>query len=140
MKKMWKEFKEFAFRGNVLDLAVGVVIGTAFTAIVNSLVKNIIMPLIALIPGVINFSEMEAGGVPYGLFIQSVVDFFLIAFSVFIFVKLFNKVEKGFQKIKDGIDKDAKAEEAAPAGPPKPSQEELLTEIRDLLKNNLDEH
>lgn len=130
-----KEFKEFAMRGNVVDLAVGVIIGGAFGKITASLVNDVLMPpLGALLQGQ-QFSKLSlvlvapAGENPgvtinYGMFIQSVVDFIIIAFAVFLIIKLMNKLSK--------------KEEAAPAeapAPPAPTKEEiLLTEIRDLLK------
>lgn len=122
---VWKEFKAFAFKGNVLDLAVGVVIGTAFSRIVSSLVADLITPFFGIVFGGVNFSELSLGygesAIRYGSFIQAVVDFLLIAFSIFLFVKLLGKMRKA-------------SPEEAPK-PPVPSKEEvLLTEIRDLLK------
>jgi len=129
---MWKEFKEFAIKGNVMDLAVAVIIGAAFGKIVSSLVNDVIMPIIGLIIGGIDFTVLKivltpaVGDTPevailYGTFIQTVVDFFLIALSVFFVVKLASKFKK--------------KEEAAPAAPAAPPQDVvLLTEIRDLLK------
>ncbi len=123
---MLKEFKEFAMRGSVIDLAVGVVIGGAFGKIVTSLVNDLLMPVISLLTSGVNFAEMSAsiGKVEflYGNFIQSVVDFVIIAFSIFIVIRLINKSRK-------------KEEEAAPEEPSKPTEQELLAEIRDLLKN-----
>jgi len=132
MRKQLNEFKEFAMRGNVMDLAVGVVIGGAFGKIVSSLVTNIIMPLLSLITGRINLATLSAsipaafGGNPiiitYGVFLQAVLDFIAIAFSIFIVVKAMNKLKR--------------KKEDVPPPPPQPSKEELLlTEIRDLLKN-----
>ncbi|MFZ5554635.1 MAG: large-conductance mechanosensitive channel protein MscL [Bacteroidota bacterium] len=123
---MLKEFREFAMRGNVVDLAVGVVIGTAFSAIVTSLVTNIIMPMVGVLIGETDFKSLEVtvGGahVMYGMFIQAVVDFLIIAFAIFITVKLMNAIKK--------------KEETAPSKPAEPTNEEkLLTEIRDILKN-----
>ncbi|ENQ3079159.1 large conductance mechanosensitive channel protein MscL [Bacillus cereus] len=123
---MWNEFKKFALKGNVMDLAVGVVIGGAFGKIVSSLVNDIIMPLLGLLLGGINFSKLAyplgKDTLKYGAFIQTVVDFFIIAFSIFLFIKLFNKLT--FKK------EEEKKEEV-----PAPTKEEvLLTEIRDLLK------
>lgn len=92
---MWKEFKDFLMQGNVLDLAVAVVIGAAFGKIVTSLVENIIMPSIALIFGDTDFaSNWEFMGITYGVFIQSVIDFIIIAAAIFLFVKLVNKLSK----------------------------------------------
>lgn len=134
---MFKEFKEFAVRGNVIDLAVGVVIGGAFSKIVNSLVNDLIMPLMSVLTGGINFKDLkfvlkEAEGelsavtLNYGIFIQNIVDFLIIAFSIFLFIKLINKLKK-----------EKAAEPAKKAEEKKPSEEVLLLkEIRDLLKNN----
>jgi large conductance mechanosensitive channel len=124
---MWNEFKKFALRGNVLDLAVGVIIGAAFGKIVSSLVDDIIMPLVGvLIGGGIDFSSLAItvgkAEVKYGAFIQTIVDFLIIAFSIFIFVRIINR---RFKK---------KEEEVVQASPKVDKKEELLTEIRDLLK------
>lgn len=130
---MLKEFKEFAFKGNVIDLAVGVIIGGAFGKIVTSLVNDLIMPIIGVILGGINFENlklvirpasngMEEAAIKYGAFIQSVVDFLIIAVCIFLFVKLANTLTR------------KKEEEKKPE---KPSADVvLLTEIRDLLKKN----
>ncbi len=137
-----KEFKEFAMKGNVMDLAVGVIIGGAFGKIVTSLVDNILMPVIGLLTGGISFTdkfwlmndskgtgfkslvEAKAAGAPvfaYGAFIQSVFDFLIIAFCIFLLVKFMNRLTK--------------AKEEVPATPPEPTaQEKLLMEIRDELK------
>ncbi|MEK3807066.1 large conductance mechanosensitive channel protein MscL [Metabacillus sp. SLBN-84] len=120
---MLKDFKKFAIKGNVIDLAVGVIIGTAFGKIVTSLVNDIVMPLIGILIGGVNFSGLDyAFGkaiVKYGAFIQTIIDFFIIAFSVFLFVRLFERF-----KTKD---------EQKPV-PILTNEEKLLTEIRDLLK------
>ncbi|MBZ7980151.1 large-conductance mechanosensitive channel protein MscL [Campylobacter sp. RM12642] len=133
--KILQEFKTFAMRGNVVDLAVGVVIGTAFGKIVSSLVADIIMPIVGVLTGGVDFSDLklvikegakeaENVTVNYGLFIQNIVDFLIIAFSIFVVVKLINKLKK------------AEKEEEKPAPAPVPSEDiVLLTEIRDLLKN-----
>lgn len=123
---MWQEFKKFAMKGNVIDLAVGVIIGTAFGAIVTSLVNDLIMPLLGILTGGVDFSErvMLIQGVEfkYGAFLQTIFDFFIIAFSVFLFVKFFTRMKR--------------KEEKKPEAPPKPTrEEELLAEIRDLLKS-----
>lgn len=135
---MVSEFKEFAMRGNVVDLAVGVVIGAAFGKIVGSLVNDIIMPAVGYFVGGVDFSDLaftlkeatvDAAGaevpavlVKYGAFIQTVVDFVIIAFAIFVAVKVMNSLKR--------------KEEAAPAAPPEPSEEvKLLTEIRDALKS-----
>lgn len=122
---MIKEFKEFISRGNVLDLAVGVIIGGAFSKIVSSLVENIFTPIIGLILGGLDFSSLsikfKQTSIMYGLFIQSVVDFLIIGFSIFMFIKLINSFRK---------------EEEKPNEAPKKSDElKALEEIRDLLKN-----
>jgi large conductance mechanosensitive channel len=120
---MWSEFKQFAMKGNVIDLAVGVIIGGAFGKIVSSLVADIIMPLVGLLTGKLNsIAELSYHSLAYGKFIQSVVDFFIISFSVFLFVKFINRFKK----------KEAPAEIVVQVD----RQEELLTEIRDLLKEN----
>jgi large conductance mechanosensitive channel len=129
---MMKEFKAFAMRGNVIDMAVGIVIGGAFGKIVSSFVADVIMPPIGMLLGNVNFADLavtlkEASGevaavtLNYGKFIQTMVDFAIIAFAIFMVVKGMNSLKK--------------KEEAAPAPPPAPSKEEaLLSEIRDLLK------
>lgn len=95
---MWKEFKDFAFKGNVVDLAVGVIIGGAFGLIVKSLVNDIIMPLVGILIGGIDISKMAVkvgtATVAYGSFLQTIINFLIIAFSIFIMVKVFNKVNK----------------------------------------------
>ncbi len=129
---MLNEFKAFAMRGNVVDMAVGIVIGSAFGKIVSSFVGDVLMPPIGLLLGGVDFRDLAitiqaaAGEQPavtinYGVFVQTVVDFVIIAFAIFLVVK--------------AISASRKKEEAAPAAPPKPSAEELLlTEIRDLLR------
>jgi len=140
-----KEFKEFATKGNVMDLAVGVIIGGAFGKIVTSLVENILMPVIGLFTKGANFTdefrllneskgtgfkslaEAKEAGAPvfaYGAFLQSVIDFVIIAFCIFLLVKFMNRLTR------------KKEEAPAPAAPPEPTtQEKLLMEIRDALKN-----
>ncbi len=137
--KWLNEFKAFAMRGNVLDMAIGIIIGGAFGKIVSSLVSDVIMPPIGLLVGGVNFTEwkinlhqavIEAGQVikpavtlNIGTFLQTVFDFIIIAFSVFLMVKAVNRFNQ--------------KKEAAPAPPAEPSKEEaLLTEIRDILKTN----
>ena len=122
---MLSDFKKFALKGNVVDLAVGVIIGAAFGKIVTSLVNDVIMPLIGLLLGGISFQKLEIkigdAVVAYGIFIETIVDFIIVAFSIFLFVKLFNRLKR-------------KEEEVA-TEPPAPTKEEiLLAEIRDLLK------
>ena len=126
MKKFLEEFKVFALRGNVMDLAVGVIIGGAFGAITTSLIDDLLMPLLGMIAGGIDFGGLSVtvGGavLAYGNFIAAVLNFLLIALVVFLLVKAVNKLTK-------------KKEAEAPAAPPEPSAEEkLLAEIRDLLK------
>ncbi len=123
--KFAKEFKAFISRGNVVDMAVGVVIGGAFTAIITSLVNDVIMPLIGMITGGVNFAELKAvvgsAELAYGNFIQAIVNFLLVALVLFTVIKALNKAKK--------------KEEEKPAEPPKPAEDiVLLTEIRDLLK------
>lgn len=122
---MLKEFKEFAMKGNVVDLAVGVVIGGAFGAIVSSLVGDIIMPIIGVLTGGVDFSGLSIkvgeAAIAYGKFIQATFTFIIIAFALFLVIKAMNSMKK--------------EEAAAPAPPPGPTNEEkLLSEIRDLLK------
>jgi large conductance mechanosensitive channel len=119
--KIFQEFKQFAMRGNVMDLAVGVIIGGAFGKIVSSLVSDIIMPPISKLSGGINFTDLAWGGVRYGAFIQNIVDFLIIAAAIFLMVKAMNKLERKKQA------EPAKVAELS-------TQEKLLTEIRDLLK------
>lgn len=132
-----QDFKAFAMRGNLIDMAVGVVIGGAFGKIVSSVVSDLIMPPLGLLIGGVNFSDLKwvmkpaevvdgkeiaAVSLNYGNFLQVTFDFLIIAFSIFVFLRLIMKLIK-------------KKEEAAPAAPPAPTKEEvLLTEIRDLLK------
>lgn len=120
-----KEFKEFAVKGNVVDMAVGVIIGGAFGKIVTSLVNDVFMPIIGMITGGIDFTglvlKVGEAEIKYGQFIQNVVDFLLVALCIFLVIK--------------GINRFKKKEEAKPVTPPAPSNEEvLLGEIRDLLK------
>ena len=137
---MLKEFRDFAMRGNVVDMAVGIIIGAAFGKIVSSLVADIIMPPIGLIMGGVDFTNLfinlsggdyanldaakEAGAatINYGIFINTVLDFVIVAFAIFMVIKQMNRLKK--------------KEEEAPAEPPAPPREEvLLEEIRDLLKS-----
>ena len=135
--KFLKEFEEFAMRGNVMDMAIGVIIGGAFGKIVSSLVADVVMPPLGVLIGGVDFSDLkltikqavtDASGVitpevtiNYGTFINVVIDFIIIAFAIFLMIKAINQFQK------------KKAE--APAAPPAPTkEEELLTEIRDLLK------
>lgn len=129
MAKLIQEFKDFAMRGNVLDMAVGVIIGGAFGKIVSSVVDDILMPLIGVATGGIDFKDLAVtvgeAEVKYGNFIQNVIDFLIVAFCIFMMIKAVNKLTT-----------KKEAEPEAPAPAPEPSAEEkLLTEIRDLLKN-----
>ncbi|MBQ7420960.1 MAG: large-conductance mechanosensitive channel protein MscL [Prevotella sp.] len=119
-----KEFKEFAMQGNVMDMAVGVIIGGAFGKIVSSLVDNILMPLVGIITGGVDFNKgliakVGDAELNYGIFIQNIIDFLIIAFCIFLLLKAINKVSR------------KKEEPEAPAGP---TTEELLADIRDILK------
>ncbi|RCK72602.1 MAG: Large-conductance mechanosensitive channel [Ignavibacteriae bacterium] len=126
---LFKEFKAFAMKGNVIDMAVGIIIGVAFGKIVSSLVNDVIMPPIGLLMGGVDFSDLAitlksasegspAVMIKYGVFINTVVDFLIVAFCIFLIIKVINKFKK-----------------TEPPEPPKPSKEvELLTEIRDALK------
>ena len=136
-----KEFKEFAVKGNVMDMAVGVIIGGAFGKIVTSLVNDVLMPIIGKMTGGISFTDLfvnlgdgnyqtlaaaqEAGAavLAYGQFIQNIIDFIIIAFCIFLMIKGMNKLKK-----------EEPAAPAEPAAPKGPTQEELLAEIRDLLE------
>ncbi len=120
-----KEFKDFAMRGNVMDMAVGVIIGGAFGKIVSSLVDDVIMPVVGVVTGGIDFTGLKAtigdANITYGNFIQNIVDFLIVAFCIFLMIK--------------GINKLSKKKEEASATPPVPTKDqELLAEIRDLLK------
>lgn len=122
---MWKDFKKFALKGNVLDLAIAVVIGTAFGKIISSLVADIITPILGIVLGGINFTSMfwlvGDSKVMIGSFIQSIFDFIIVAFSIFMFVRLLMKFQR-------------KKEEVIEEGPTIDAKEALLVEIRDLLK------
>ena len=119
-----KEFKEFASKGNVMDMAVGVIIGGAFGKIVSSLVDDIIMPVVGVATGGVGFTALAAkvgdAEIKYGLFIQNIIDFLIIAFSIFCVIKAINKFKK--------------KEEPAPEAPAGPTTEELLADIKEILK------
>ncbi len=121
-----KEFKEFAMKGNVMDMAIGVIIGAAFGKIVSSLVDDVLMPLVGMIVGKVDFTTLSVkvgeAELFYGKFIQNIVDFLIVAFCIFMVLKGINKMQR------------KKEEAPAPEAPKGPTQEELLTEIRDLLK------
>ena len=126
---MWAEFRQFIAKGNVIDLAVAVILGAAFTAIVTSLTNDIIMPLIGVLLGGVDFATLSIqvgeATVAYGLFIQAIINFILIALVLFFMIRGINKMQARSQK------------EQAPAAPPEPSDEvKLLSEIRDLLKKS----
>ena len=135
--KIFDEFKEFIAKGNVVDMAVGVVVGGAFKSIVDSLVKDIVMPCVSVLTGKVNIADLQAviikpaadgtGGlvIPYGSFIQQIVNFLIIAFVIFCVVKFLNTMKAKFEK-----PQPVEVVEEIPA----PTSEELLAEIRDLLK------
>ncbi len=148
-KSIFTEFKEFISRGNVIDMAVGVIIGGAFTKIVNSLVSDLIMPALGLLTGDIDFADLkivlaeaqldtdgvtvlkEELAIRYGVFLDALLNFLLIAIAVFAMVKIINTAREKAEKLRK------KKEEEAPAAPPAPDpQIVLLTEIRDLLKKD----
>ena len=128
MKKLGEDFKKFISRGNVVDMAVGVVVGGAFSKIVTSLVNDLITPAIGVLLGGLDFSELSFGlkdaQINYGLFIQTIIDFLIIAACIFVVVKIFEKLKK----------KEEPKEEVKPEEPKKPDDILLLEEIRDLLK------
>ena len=131
MKKFFREFREFAIKGNMMTMAVGIIIGSAFTAIVNSLVGDIVMPLITIITGKVDVSQVffTIGNtqIYYGKFLQAIIVFLITAFAVFLLVKSINKMTS--------IGKKKKEEEApAPEEPPKPTTEELLEKIVEILE------
>lgn len=151
MKKFFAEFKEFAMKGNIVDMALGVVIGSAFGKIVTSLVSDIITPLISLLTGEVSLTGLKyvfkpetldaAGNViqeeialNYGNFIQSVIDFLIIALSIFIVLKIIMSIKNKFEAMVK------KEKEEAAEEDPAPTQEELLTQIRDLLKERTEEN
>ena len=141
MKKFLIEFKEFAMKVNVVDMAVGVIIGAAFGKIVTSLVNDIIMPAIGVLTGGVNFSDHKwviqqavtkgeeivtpEVAITWGSFVQTIFDFVIIAFCIFVAIKFINKLKR-------------QPEPEAPAAPAGPTQEELLTEIRDLLRKEVE--
>jgi large conductance mechanosensitive channel len=124
---MWKEFKAFLLKGNILDLAVAFIIGAAFNKIVTSLVNDLLMPPIGYLLSNVDVKDLklhisEEVSINYGLFLQSLIDFVLVGLSVFVIVKAYNKLQK--------------KKEEAPKAPEPSNQEKLLAEIRDLLKKN----
>ena len=152
MKKFFSEFKDFISRGNVLDMAIGVIIATAFSAITNSLVNNVLMPLIGLITGGTDFTDrlnwvvvaptLDAAGevvdpgvtIGFGVFVSAIINFIIIAFICFVIVKSFNKAAKvAAEKAKKKEEEEAAA---APEEAPAPTELDILTEIRDLLQKD----
>ena len=125
MKKFMEEFQQFIARGNVMDMAVGVIIGGAFSAITTSLINDIIMPILGIFTGSISFAALSftvnGAVIAYGNFIQAILNFLIMAFVVFCLIKTMNRLHH-------------KMEEAPPAAPQPSAEEKLLTEIRDLLK------
>ena len=128
---MWNEFRDFINRGNVIDLAVGVAIATAFTAIVNSLTNDIIMPVVGVLLGGVDFSTLSIqvgeATIAYGNFIQAVITFLIVAFVLFLVVKAYNRMQESFLSELDEKEAEKPAEISADV--------KLLTEIRDLLKD-----
>ncbi len=138
MKKIFDEFKTFIARGNVIDLSVGVVMGTAFSKIVTSLVNDVIMPLVGIAIGGINFTNLSIklgdAMINYGNFIQEVVNFLIIAFCIFIIVKAINKLSENIEKSKERLLKKEQEKKEEVKEEVKSNEELLLIEIRDLLK------
>lgn len=162
MKKFWEDFKKFASKGNIIDMAVGVVIGTAFGKIVSSFVSDVITPLISLLTGSVNLTDLKLvmrhavldseGNIlkaevalTYGNFIQSIIDFLIIALSIFLFLRIVMNMKNKFEAAKAKIlqeEKDKQEDEAEKEEneEPKPSDEILLlSEIRDLIKHQAEE-
>ena len=162
MKKFWEDFKKFASKGNIIDMAVGVVIGTAFGKIVSSFVSDVITPLISLLTGSVNLTDLKLvmrravldseGNIlkaevalTYGNFIQSIIDFLIIALSIFLFLRIVMNMKNKFEAAKAKIlqeEKDKQEDEAEKEEneDPKPSDEILLlSEIRDLIKHQAEE-
>lgn len=136
MRELWNEFKKFAMRGNVVDLAVAVVVGASFNKIVSSLVDDLLMPVIGILVGRLDLSglQLHVGDVVlrYGMFLQTVVDFLIVAFAVFMLVRFLNRAKAVIER----EEAEAAAAQAAAAPPPPPPREQvLLEEIRDLLKD-----
>lgn len=139
---MFKKFRDFAFKGNVIDMAVGIIVGGAFSTIVSSLVNDIMMPFFGFLTAGVDFKELKLvlsqaviengavikpeAAVAYGNFIQNVINFLIISFSIYLMIGFVNKTRQRL----------APEEETKPEAPPEPTQEQLLAEIRDLLKEN----
>jgi len=137
MQGVWNEFKTFAVKGNALDMAVGVIIGSAFGKIISSIVNDIFMPAIGLLLGGIDFSSLQIqigeASIRYGAFIMSVVDFLIIAFCLFLMVKAINRITATTNSlVKSEVEVEAETKDLPP---PVSKEEALLTEIRDLLKD-----
>ena len=151
MKKFFEEFKAFISKGNVVDMAVGVIIATAFNKIVTSLVNDVVMPLVGILVGGLNVSDWKwviseavidktgvvvtaENALRYGMFIQNVIDFLIVAFSIFVTLKIMMSFKDGMGKLKKN--KKGEVVEEAPAEPevPAPTEVEILAEIRDMLK------
>ena len=141
MKNFMKDFKEFALKGNVVDMAVGVIIGGAFGKIISSLVADIITPLISLLTGKVMLTDLKwviaqetaehaETALTYGNFIQSIIDFLIIALSIFIALRVVMNAEKKISELKNGPEEEAPAEEE----PPAPTEVELLQDIKELLE------
>jgi large conductance mechanosensitive channel protein len=134
LRELWNEFKKFAMRGNVIDLAVAVVVGNAFNRIVGSLVDDVLMPVIGILVGRLDLSglQLRAGDVVlrYGMFLQTVVDFLIVAFTVFMLVRVINRAKAVIER----EEAEKAAAQAAESPPPPPREQVLLEEIRDLLK------
>ncbi len=146
-RKILGEFRKFITRGNVMDMAVGIIVGTAFTAIVNSMVKDILMPFIGLIIGGVSFADLKIiitaatettteVAIRYGMFIQKIIDFLIIALVVFFIVRTINRMRERMEarrKVEIKVE-ETKKEATPPPAPVIPADVKLLTEIRDLLK------
>lgn len=146
MKKFFKEFKEFAMKGNILDMAIGVIIGGAFGKIVSSLVADIVTPLISLLTGKASFADLkwviteanEAEGIAenalmYGNFIQTIIDFLLVALTIFIVIRVMMKTQKKLESLKKKEEEEVVEEEPAE---PEDTELSLLKEIRDMMKKD----
>ena len=141
---MWSEFKKFAFKGNIIDMAVGVVVGGAFSTIVTSLVNDIVMPIFGKLTAGMDFKSLKVvlsaatdtkpeAAIMYGNFIQNIVSFLIIAFSMFFLINSFAKASEKAKKLMRAEDKEPTPEEVVPKAP---TEADILAEIRDLLKSN----
>lgn len=138
MRALWNEFKKFAMRGNVVDLAVAVVVGASFNKIVSSVVDDILMPVIGILVGRLDLTglQLQVGEavVRYGQFLQAVLDFLIIAFAVFMLVRFLNQARAALER----QEKEEEASKAAATPPAPPKEQLLLEEIRDLLRDMRD--